>query len=131
MEEGPAWQAFADDPAALTTAAWLPATHEDYWDEYQDDLEEIAVFVDQAPLALTVPQYAVDEYGIEEMDDSTANEEFGEDVDWTITDIDPGAGIMKNTEIALDDDDLADAGWTLQESFETAIVGEPMAGDDI
>ncbi|HLR09741.1 MAG TPA: glycine betaine ABC transporter substrate-binding protein [Bacillota bacterium] len=130
MEAGPAWQAIADDPAAFTTAAWLPATHEDYWDEYQDDLEEIAVFVDQAPLALTVPQYVVDEYGIEEMDDLTANEEFGEDVDWTITGIDPGAGIMKNTEIALDEYGLADAGWTLQESSETAMLGELMDAYD-
>src|SRR5699024_12506052 len=94
--------AVGDDTSVCTTTAWMQATQEHYWNQYQDDLEEIAVIVDKATLALTVPQYVVDEYGIEEMDDLTANEEFGEDVDWTITGIDPGAGIMKNTEIALE-----------------------------
>lgn len=127
MEAGPAWTDIADDPAAFTTAAWLPATHADYWEQYQDDLEEIGVFVDKAPLALTVPEYVVDEYGIEEMDDLLENEEFGEAVDWTITGIDPGAGIMQNTETALDADEgygLEDAGWTLEESSESAMLAE-------
>lgn len=69
MEAGPAWQSIADEPASFTTAAWLPATHADYWDEYQDDLEELGVFIEQAPLALTVPDYVVEEYGIESVED--------------------------------------------------------------
>src|SRR5690625_936704 len=127
MEAGPAWQDIADDPAAFTTAAWLPATHADYWEQYKDDLDEIGIFVDKAPLALTVPDYVVEEYGIEEIDDLIDNEEFGDDVDWTITGIDPGAGIMQNTETALDADEgygLEDAGWTLEESSEAAMMGE-------
>lgn len=126
LEAGPAWQAVADDPSTFISAAWLPATHAEYWDQYEDDVDEIGVFVDEAPLALTVPDYVVDEYGIEEMDDLVDNEEFGDDVDWTITGIDPGAGIMNNTETALDEYDLADAGWTLQESSESAMLAELM-----
>lgn len=69
MEAGPAWQAVADDPSSVLTAAWLPATHADYWDEYEDDVEELGTFVDKAPLALTVPDYVVEKYGIESVED--------------------------------------------------------------
>lgn len=69
VEAGPAWQAIADDDASFMTASWLPATHGEYWDEYEDDLEEIGVFVEKAPLSLAVPDYVVDEYGIESIED--------------------------------------------------------------
>jgi len=125
LEAGPMWQAVADGSADLTTAAWLPDTHGDYWEQYGDDVDNFATFIDKAPLALTVPTYVVDEYGIESMEDLADNEEFGEAVDWTITGIDPGAGIMQNTVKALGAEegyDLEGAGWTLQESSESAML---------
>jgi glycine betaine/proline transport system substrate-binding protein len=47
---------------------------------------------------------------------------FGEAVSYQITGIDPGAGIMENTEAALDAYGLGDAGWNLQESSSAAML---------
>src|SRR5699024_6117460 len=93
-----------------------PATHGEYLDEYEDDVEvyDEANLVDTAPLSLTVPEYMIDEYDIESIEDLKDNEELGEDLDWTITGIDPGAGIMENTEKAIENYELDD--WNLQES---------------
>src|SRR5699024_12714412 len=55
-------------------------------------------------------------------DEEETAEDFGDDVDWTSTGIDPGAGIMNNTETAIDEYGLDD--WTVEESSETARLAE-------
>ncbi|HLQ70435.1 MAG TPA: glycine betaine ABC transporter substrate-binding protein [Bacillota bacterium] len=125
LEAGPMWQAVADGNADLTTAAWLPDTHGDYWEQYGDDVDNFATFIDQAPLALTVPEYVED---VNTMEDLKDNEEFGDAVDWTITGIDPGAGIMQNTQKAIEEYGLDD--WTLQESSESAMLSALMDAYD-
>lgn len=125
LEAGPMWQAVADGGADFTTAAWLPATHNEYWEQYQDDVDKFAVFIDQAPLALTVPEYVEDINTIEDLKD---NEDFGDSVDWTITGIDPGAGIMGGAEDAIEEYGLDE--WTLQESSESAMLAELMDAYD-
>lgn len=124
VEGGPMWQSTADDEDTMNATGWLPATHEEYLDQYEDDLEvyEDDNLVDQAPLSLTVPEYMADEYDIESIEDLKDNDEVGDAVDWTITGIDPGAGIMENTEKAMDTYDLDD--WDLQESSESAMIGD-------
>src|SRR5690625_7528331 len=92
-----------DGSADFNTTAWLPATHATYWEEYEDDLVRVNQTIDSAPLALTVPSYVEDGNTMEDLKD---NEEFGESVDWEIVGIDPGAGIMQNTEEALDEYEL-------------------------
>jgi glycine betaine/proline transport system substrate-binding protein len=47
---------------------------------------------------------------------------FAEEVDYQITGIDPGAGIMQNTEEAMDAYGLGEAGWNLQESSSAAML---------
>jgi glycine betaine/proline transport system substrate-binding protein len=47
---------------------------------------------------------------------------FAEEVDFTITGIDPGAGIMINTEKAMDKYGLKDAGWQLSASSSAAMM---------
>src|SRR5690625_2008852 len=103
VEAGAMWSSVADGSADFMTGSWLPGTHQSYWEEYGDDLEVIGEFVASAPLALTVPSYIEDINSIEDLKD---NEEFGDSVDWTIVGIDPGAGIMQNTEKALDEYEL-------------------------
>src|SRR5699024_9496878 len=92
----------------LSATAWLPATHGEYLDEYEDEVEVYveANLVDTAPLSLTVPEYMIDENYIESIEDLKDNEERGEDLDWTTTGIDPGAGIMENTEQAIEKYDV-------------------------
>lgn len=119
VEAGAMWSSVASGDAAFMTASWLPATHQSYWEQYEDDVEVIGEFVAEAPLALTVPAYMEDVNSIEDLKD---NEELGESVDWTITGIDSGAGIMQNTETAIEEYELDN--WELMTSSEAAMLSE-------
>ncbi len=116
---GPMWSSVADGSADLHTSAWLPATHASYWEEYEDDVVKVNETVESAPLALTVPSYVED---VNTMEDLKTNEEFGDSVDWEILGIDPGAGIMQNTEEALEEYELDE--WNLTPSSEAAMLTE-------
>ncbi len=118
VEAGPMYSSVADGSADFHTSAWLPATHASYWEEYEGDIVKVNEVLDKAPLALTVPSYVED---INSMEDLT-NEEFGEAVNWEIIGIDPGAGIMQNTEEALEEYGLDQ--WTLTTSSEAAMLTE-------
>ena len=52
-----------------------------------------------------------------------ASADYAEEMDYTITGIDPGSGIMQSAEQALEDYDNLDD-WTLQSSSETAMIAE-------
>ncbi|UJL47574.1 glycine betaine ABC transporter substrate-binding protein [Virgibacillus sp. NKC19-16] len=119
VEAGAMWSSVAQDDASFMTASWLPTTHGSYWEEYQDDLEPIGEFVAQAPLSLTVPSYMEDVNSIEDLQ---GNEELGEALDWTITGIDAGAGVMQSTETAIEEYGLEN--WELQASSEAAMLSE-------
>src|SRR5690625_5190089 len=114
VEAGPMWASVADGSADFHTSAWLPATHASYWDEYKDDLVQVKEVLDRAPLALAVPAYVED---INSMEDLKDNTEFGEAVNWEITGIDAGAGIMSNTQKAIEEYELDN--WSLRDSSES------------
>ncbi|QQK76215.1 glycine/betaine ABC transporter [Salicibibacter cibarius] len=59
----------------------------------------------------------------EDTGDGEAASEYAEEMDYTVTGIDPGAGIMEAAEQALEDYDNLDD-WTLQSSSETAMIAE-------
>lgn len=118
VEAGPMYASVANGSADFHTSAWLPATHASYWEKYEDDLVKVNQVLDKAPLALAVPSY-VDIDSIEDLKDNT---ELGEAVNWKIIGIDPGAGIMQNTEIALEEYGLDN--WELVSSSEAAMLTE-------
>lgn len=119
VEAGPMFTGVAEGTEDFHTSAWLPATHANYWEEYGDRIDQVTEVLDKAPLALTVPAYVEDINSIEDLKD---NEEFGEAVDWEIIGIDPGAGIMQNTEVALEEYGLDN--WSIVESSEAAMLTE-------
>lgn len=119
VEAGPMFASVADGSADFHTSAWFPATHASYWEQYQDDLVRVNQVLDQAPLALTVPSYMEDVNSIEDLKDNT---ELGESVDWEIIGIDPGAGIMQNTQKALEEYGLDS--WEVVSSSESAMLTE-------
>ncbi len=119
VEAGPMWASVADGSADLHTSAWLPATHAEYWDQYEGDIVKVNEVIDKAPLALAVPEYVED---INTMEDLKDNADFGDSVDWKVTGIDAGAGIMANTKTALEEYGLDK--WTLTESSESAMLTE-------
>lgn len=119
VEAGPMWASVADGSADFHTSAWLPATHAEYWNQYEDDLVQVAEVLDKAPLALAVPEYVEDINTMEDLKDNTS---FGDSVNWTITGIDAGAGIMANTKKAIEEYGLDK--WSLSESSESAMLTE-------
>ena len=43
----------------ILLAGWLPTTHQDYWEQYGDQLEMVHVNVGKTALGLAVPTYIV------------------------------------------------------------------------
>jgi len=69
--------------------AWLPITHESYWNEYKDSLEDYGIWYQgEAKIGIVVPNYVTID-SIAQLKDE--GNKFGN----KIIGIDPGAGIMK------------------------------------
>jgi glycine betaine/proline transport system substrate-binding protein len=83
----------SDGSTDAIVGAWLPTTHESYWEKYKDNLEKINTVTEEVKLGLTVPAYMEDINSIEDLADNKNN--IGEKLDWEITGISPGAGEMK------------------------------------
>ena len=98
-------------------AAWLPVTHQDYWSQYEDSLEQVHVNVDTTWLGLAVPSY-VYEAGVTSVSDLN---DYAENFDSIIVGIEPGAGIMHNAEIAIETYGLD---FTLKSSSTPAMMAE-------
>jgi glycine betaine/proline transport system substrate-binding protein len=93
--------------------AWLPVTHETYWQKYQGNLDDLGVWYESgARIGLVVPKY-VDINSIEELVDN--EDKFG----GQIIGIDPGAGIMKATEKANEEYNL---GFKIIQGGEAAMM---------
>ncbi|HLR30341.1 MAG TPA: glycine betaine ABC transporter substrate-binding protein [Paenalcaligenes sp.] len=93
------WQAVASGDADATLAAWLPTTHEEYYERLKDDIVDAGVNLDGTKLGLAVPTY-VEVDSITELNDSADlfnNEIIG---------IDPGAGLQGLTEDVVEEYDL-------------------------
>ncbi|RYG72290.1 glycine betaine ABC transporter substrate-binding protein [Lentibacillus lipolyticus] len=119
VEAGPMFSSVAEGSSDFHTSAWLPATHASYWEKYEGDIVKVKQVLDKAPLALTVPSYMEDVNSIEDL---KGNEELGKSVDWKVTGIDPGAGIMQNTQEAFKEYGLDN--WELTTSSEAAMLAE-------
>jgi glycine betaine/proline transport system substrate-binding protein len=76
--------------------SWLPVTHQSYWEEYGDKLEDLGVNFENARIGLVVPAY-VDIDSIEDLNGAK------NDFDGKIIGIDSGAGIMKTTDKAIEE----------------------------
>ncbi|GAB3842500.1 glycine betaine ABC transporter substrate-binding protein [Nesterenkonia populi] len=90
-EPGVAYAGLANEDYDINLDAWLPVTHESYWDEYGDDLEDFGAWNDEVYLTLAVNDDAPIE-SLEELADNA--DEFGN----TIYGIEPGAGLTEATE---------------------------------
>ncbi len=93
--------------------AWLPFTHEAYWTEFGDDLEDYGIwYTEDAKIGLAVPTYVTID-SIAEMKDEA------EKFDSQIIGIDPGAGIMKAAGNANESYDL---GFEVVQGSEPAMM---------
>ena len=55
---GPLYLGMAEGDYDIGFDAWLPTTHEDYWAEHGDQLEDLGVWYDDAPLTIAVNEDA-------------------------------------------------------------------------
>jgi len=99
VDAGPMWMGLARGDFDAMVTAWLPVTHDAYYEQTRDDVENLGPNLDGARIGWVVPSY-VTINSIEEMNEY--RDEFGGEV----TGIDPGAGIMSASEEALEEYDL-------------------------
>lgn len=87
----------------LFGSTWPERTHDVYWEEHKDNLEDLGTYYDNAKLFLAVPEYS-DIESIEDLPD------YVDELDGEIMGIEPGAGLSMITEddvmphYGLDDD---------------------------
>lgn len=115
VDAGPMWAGIADGSADAMVAAWLPTTHETYLKDNAGKLEDLGPNLDGTKLGLVVPSY-MDLNSIEDL-----NGDAGKSVNYTITGIEPGAGLMMKTEAVMEEYGLKDK-WTLLESSSAAMA---------
>jgi len=96
---GAIFQAIAQDDIDIYASAWLPATHKPYWDKYGEDIEYVNNISTDARSGLVVPTYVT----IDSIDELQENRDKFEG---KIYGIEPGAGIMQNTEKTIEEYDL-------------------------
>ena len=106
VDVAPAYQGLAQGDMDLYLDTWLPVTHEEYWEDYGDQLEDLGVWYDNAVLTLTVPSY------MEDVDEIPDLVDHADELGNRIVGIDPGAGLTRVTE------DEAMPGYELEDDFE-------------
>jgi glycine betaine/proline transport system substrate-binding protein len=96
LDVGPLFTGVARGDLDATVSAWLPATHEAYWDEFGGGLVDLGPNLEGADIGLVVPAYV-------EVDSIADLNEHVAEFDGRIIGIDPGAGIMAATEEAIEE----------------------------
>jgi glycine betaine/proline transport system substrate-binding protein len=105
LDAGPVYAGMASGDIDVFFDGWLPVTHEDYWEKYSNDLEDLGVWYDNAKLTIAVPEYS-DLESLEDLPGKAA------DYKGKIIGIEPGAGLTRVTqesvlpEYGLDDYEL-------------------------
>lgn len=85
------YESIATGESDVMTAAWLPITQGAIYETYQDDIVDLGPNLEGAETGLVVPTYM----------DINSIEELNTQADQTIMGIEPGAGIMLQTEEAM------------------------------
>ena len=99
------YQGVASGDIDIMLMSWQPVTHEDYVDEFGDDIITIGTLYTGAKLGWVVPAYVPD--SIDSIDDLTSDEAVAL-FDGQIQGIDPGAGLMRLSNQTIEDYDLDD-----------------------
>lgn len=93
-EAGMVFTSLSNSDMDLFLDGWLPTTHKDYMDKYKGKIEKVSIIFENAKLGLVVPKY-MDINSIEDLNS------IKDQLDGKIIGIDPGAGLMKATNIAI------------------------------
>lgn len=95
VDAGPMWTGLAQGDFDAIVAAWLPATHAAYLEQFGDTITDLGPNLDGADLGWAVPTYVTIDSITELNDNADAfnNEVIG---------IDPGAGLMAASDNAME-----------------------------
>lgn len=97
------YESVATGESDAMAAAWLPTTHGSIYSSYEDQVVNLGPNLEGAKSGLVVPSYM----------DVSSIDELMDQADKNIVGVEPGAGIMVQTELVLDAyDNLSD--WTLE-----------------
>lgn len=88
------YQAIASGDIDGMTTAWLPVTHGHYMKKMGNKLVDLGPNCEGAGIGLVVPTYVT-------IDSIAEMNQYADKFDGQITGIDPGAGIMSKTELAM------------------------------
>lgn len=113
LTAGAMYQGLASKNGDAMFCCWLPVTHGEYMKQVGDKVEDLGPNMHGARIGLVVPEY-VTINSIEEL--NSVKDKF----DGQIIGIDPGAGIMKATNQALQDYGL---NYTVMEGSDATMVG--------
>lgn len=123
------WQSVATGDSDALLCAWLPATHAPYYGdegEFTDQVVDLGPNYTGASLGLVVPSY-VEEDSIPELAEAASK------YDSRIVGIDPGAGMMQQTEAMIQNDTYGMGDWTLVEGSGATMVaalGDAISNDE-
>jgi glycine betaine/proline transport system substrate-binding protein len=108
------WQGVARGDLDATLSAWLPVTHDSYYQQYKDKTVDLGANYPGAKIGLIVPEY-VKAKSVADLQAHKA------DFQGRIVGIDAGAGVMKKTELAIKDYGLD---YKLLPSSDTGMTAE-------
>ncbi len=97
----PQYQGLSSGDIDVMLMAWLPGTHEDYMDAVGSDIVSLGILYGYARLGWAVPTY-IPEDQLSSIEDLN-NADVRDQLDGTITGIDPGAGLTRLSEQAIED----------------------------
>ena len=89
-DAAPLYAGLAKGDIDVYPSAWPEVTHKSYMDQYQDDIEDVGTYYDNAKLTFAVPTYS-DMDSIEDLPD------HADELDGKIIGIEPGAGLTETT----------------------------------
>lgn len=122
-EAAPLYTAVAQGDYDVYPSAWPEVTHEDYMEEYGDQLEDLGAYYDNAKLTFAVPEYT----DVDSIADLNDNADL---FDGQIIGIEPGAGLTRITnESVFPEYDLGE-NFELVESSTTAMISELQQATD-
>ncbi len=92
----PAYTSIAQGDMDAFMETWLPVLHADYVEKYKDDIVDLGHVFEGTQSGWVIPQYMADD-GVTAISD-LRDEEVAEKLDYKITGIDAGAGVMKTSD---------------------------------
>ena len=118
LDAGLLFDGLATGDLDLFLDAWLPNTHADYWEQYSDQVEDLGVWLPEAPLTWAVPTYLEDINSIADLQGNA--DMFG----GQITGIESSAGLTRiSRDEVIPAYDLGDS-YELVESSTPAMLAE-------